>query len=103
MRVGLERHAPANHLDPHVDVARGEHVDRQPEPVEQLRTQFALFGIHGADQHEPGLVAVRDTVAFHVHPAHRGRVEQHVDQVVVQEVDLVDVEDAAVCARQQTR
>ena len=91
----------ADHLDPHVDVAGGVHVDRQPEPVEQLRTQFALFGIHGADEHEPGVVAVRDAVALDVHPAHRRGVEQHVDQVIVQQVDLVDVEHAAVGARQQ--
>ena len=79
------------------------HVDRQPEPVQQLRTQFALFGIHRADQHEPRLVAVRDAVALDVHPAHRRGVEQHVDQMVVQQVDLVDVQHAAVRARQQSR
>ena len=34
---------------------------------------------------------------------HCGRVEQQVDQVVVQEVDLVDVQDAAMRLGQQTR
>ena len=90
-------------VGPHVDVARRPHVDGEPEPVQQLRTQLALFGVHRADQDEPGLVAVRDAVAFDVHPAHRGGVEQHVDEVVVQQVDLVDVQHAAVRARQQTR
>ena len=28
--------------------------------------------------------------------AHRRRVQQHVDQVIVEEVDLVDVEDVAI-------
>ena len=79
------------------------HVDGEAEPVQQLRPQFTLFGVHGADQHEPGLVAVRDAVAFDVHPAHRRGVEQHVDEVVVQEVDLVDVQHAAVRAGQQAR
>ena len=79
------------------------HVDGEAEPVQQLRAQLALFRVHGADQHETGLVAVRDAVAFDVHPAHRGGVEQHVDQVVVQQVDLVDVQHAAVCAGQQSR
>ena len=79
------------------------HVDGEPEPVEQLRPQLALFGVHGADQHEAGLVAVRDAVALDVRAAHRGGVEQHVDQVVVQQVDLVDVEHAAVGAGQQSR
>ena len=46
---------------------------------------------------------MRDTVALDMHPAHGGGVEQHVDQVVVQQVHLVDIEDAAVRARQQAR
>jgi hypothetical protein len=43
----------------------------------------------------------RDALAFHVVHAQRGRVEQQVDQVVVQQVDLVDVENAAVRGGQQ--
>ena len=102
-RIGFVGHPRTDHLGPHVDVAGRAHVDGEPEPVEQLRAQLALFGVHGADQHEPGIVAVRDTVAFDVHPAHRGGVEQHVDQVVVQQVDLVDVQHATVRAGQQPR
>ena len=79
------------------------HVDGQPEPVEQLRAQLALFGIHGADEHEARLMAVRDAVPLDVHPAHRRGVEHHVDQMVVQQVDLVDVEHAAVGAGEQAR
>ena len=56
------------------------HVDGEAEPVQQLRAQFALFGVHGADQHEAGLVAVRNAVALDVHPAHRRGVEQHVHE-----------------------
>ena len=102
-RVGLERHPRTDDVGAHVDVARRVHVDGEPEPVQQLRTQLTLFGVHGADQHEPGFVAVRNAVAFDVHPAHRRGVEQHVDKVVVQQVDLIDVQHAAVRAGQQTR
>ncbi len=79
------------------------HIDGEAEPVQQLRAQLALFRVHGADQHEAGLMAVRDAVAFDVDPAHRRGVEQHVDQMVVQEVDLVDVQHAAVRTGQQPR
>ena len=48
-------------------------------------------------------MAVRYAVALDVHAAHRGGVEQHVDKVVVQQVDLIDVQHTAVRARQQTR
>ena len=44
-----------------------------------------------------------DAVALHGHAAHRGGVEQQVHDVVVQEVDLVHVEQAAVGAREQAR
>jgi hypothetical protein len=77
------------------------HVDGQSEPVQQLRAQLALLGVHRADQHEARLVRVRDPVALDVHPAHRRGVQHDVDEVVRQ-VDLVDVEHAAVGAGQQS-
>ena len=43
-----------------------------------------------------------DAVALDMHPPHRGGVEQHVDQMIVQQVDLVDVEHATVGAGQQS-
>jgi hypothetical protein len=43
----------------------------------------------------------RDPLPLDVRPAERRRVEQQVDEVVVQEVDLVDVEDAAVGGGEQ--
>jgi hypothetical protein len=90
-------------LHSHVDVTRRVHVDGETEPVQQLRAQFALFGIHRADQYEPGLVGVGDAVAFDMHPSHRSGVEQHVDQMIVQQIDLVDVKHATVCTGQQSR
>ena len=56
--IGFERHPLTDHLGAHIDVAGGVHVDRQPEPVQQLRPQFALFGIHRADQHEARVVII---------------------------------------------
>ena len=100
-RVGLERQPPAHHLDPRVDVARGPHLDGQPEPVEQLRAQLALLRVHRADQQERRRVRHRHAVALDVRAPHRGGVEQQVDEVVVQQVDLVDVEHAAVRVGEQ--
>ena len=101
VRVGVVRHPPAHHLDPQRRVARRGHLDGQPEPVEQLRAQLALLGVHRADEHEAGRVLDRDAVALDGRAAHRGGVEQQVDEVVVQQVDLVDVEDPAVRLGQQ--
>jgi hypothetical protein len=102
-RVGLVRHPAADHLGPLRRVARGGDLDGEPEPVEQLRAQLALLGVHGAHQQEACGVPDRHPLALHVGGAERRGVEQQVDQVVVQQVDLVDVEDAAVRCGQQAR
>ena len=44
--------AAADDLDPFVDVRRRTHLDRQAEPVQQLRPQLAFLGVPGADKHE---------------------------------------------------
>ena len=102
-RSGVEGEAAPDDLRPRVRLARRGDLDGEPEAVEQLRAQLALLGVHRADQQEPGRVAYRDALAFDVAGAERGRVEQQVDEVVVQQVDLVDVEHAAVGGREQTR
>ena len=79
----------------------GTHLDREPEPVEQLRPQLALLGVAGADQHEARGVAHREPLALDDVLARLRHVEQQVDEVVLEQVDLVDVEEAAMGARQQ--
>ena len=48
-------------------------VHRQPEAVEQLRAQRALFGIHRADQHETGVALGAEAVALDAHTSRRPR------------------------------
>ncbi|MCY1537516.1 hypothetical protein D9M68_730130 [compost metagenome] len=73
----------------------------QTEAVEQLRAQRALFRVHGAHEHEARGMPVRDAVALHHVDAAGRRVEQRVDERVGQQVDLVDVQHAAMRTRQQ--
>ena len=94
-RVAVERQPATNDLDPHRRIERAGDLDREPEPVEQLRAQVALLRVHRPDEHEPGVIGGRQPVALDVDPPERGRVEQHVDEVVGQQVDLVHVEQAA--------
>ncbi len=101
--VGVEGEAPAHRLGSLGGVGAGGHVDGQPEAVEQLGAQLALLGVHGADEDEAGRVLVGDALALHPVDPGGGHVEQHVDQMVGQQVDLVDVEHAAVGASQQPR
>ncbi len=78
-------------------------LDAEAEAVEQLRAQLALLRVHGADQHEARGVPDRDAVALDGGAAHRGGVQQQVDEVVVQQVDLVDVQQPAVRLGEQAR
>jgi hypothetical protein len=102
-RVGFEGQAAPHHLGPLVRVPAGRHLHGQPEPVQQLRPQLAFLRVHRADEQEAGRVPDRHALALHVADAERGRVQQQVDQVVVQQVDLVHVEQPAVGGGQHTR
>ena len=76
---------------------------RQTEPVQQLGPQVALFRVHGAHQNEIGGVADGDSFPLHVVAAHGGGIQQNVDQVVVEEVNFVNVENAPVSGGYETR
>ena len=95
--------AAADDLDALGGRVEARDVDAQAEPVEQLRPDLALLGIHRADEDEARGVRERDALALDDVDAHRRGVEQRVDEVVVEQVDLVDVEDAAVRVGEQTR
>ena len=94
--VRLEGEPAADHLGPFGGILARRHLDGQPEPVEQLRTQLAFLRVHGADQEETRRVADRDAFALDVVDAQGRGVEQQVHQVVMEQVDLVDIQDSAV-------
>ena len=102
-RVLLERSSPAHDLNALRRVAHAQDIHAQPEPVKQLRTQIALLRIHRANEHEASGVCERHTLTLHGVDPHRSRIEQRVDQMVVEQVDFVDVEDGSVGRRKKAR
>ena len=86
-KIALELHD----AQPLVDIGKCHDVDAQPEAVQQLRPQLPLFGVHGADQDEMGGMYDGHPLALDDVDAHRRGIEQHVDQMVVEQVDLVDI------------
>ena len=85
---------------------RGEyavHFHRQSEAVQELGAQVAFLRVHSADEHKLGGVAYGDALAFHIVAAHCGGVQQHIHQVVVEQVDFVNVEDAPVGGGDEAR
>ena len=102
-RVAFKRHAPPHYFRSLGHVARGGDFYHQSEPVEELRAQAAFLGVHRANEGEPRRVGHSQSFALHGgHPGSR-RIEQHVNQVVGQQVHFIDVKHSAVSRGQQAR
>ncbi|MNC58023.1 hypothetical protein D3C75_1077280 [compost metagenome] len=80
--VGVECQATTNDLL--ARLWRGQAIEHhiQTEAVEQLRTQLAFFGVHGANQNETGTVAVGNAVTLYTVGAAGSHIEQKIDQGV---------------------
>lgn len=102
-RIVVVRETPPHDLDPLIGLAGCGDLDGQPEPVEQLRPQFALFGVHRPDEKEARGMPHGDAFALHVRSTHGGRVQQQVHEVVVEQIDLVDVQNPAMGVGEQPR
>ncbi len=73
------------------------------EAIQQVIADVALLRVVGGDQQGPAGVAEAQTFPFHpVLAAAHGRQHQ-VDDAVVEQIQFIDVEHAAVGIRQQAR
>ena len=77
-------------------VGQPAHQHPQPKAVQNLGPQAALFGVHGADEHEARAVGGREGSAAHGVMALGGSVEDGVDHLGGEQVDLVHIEQVAV-------
>ena len=101
--VLLECLAAFDDLHPLANVANALDVDAQAEAVEQLGTKLAFLRVHRADEDETRRMRHRHALALDGVLTHRRGVEEHVDDVVVEQVHLVDVEDVAVRVGEHAR
>ena len=101
--VALEGLATLHHLDAGGDVGRRLHIHSEAETVEQLGAQLALFRIAAADQHEAGGMAHAQALALDDILAGGRHIQQQVHEMVLQQIGLVDIEEAPVGAGQQAR
>ncbi|CAH0314089.1 Cytokinin riboside 5'-monophosphate phosphoribohydrolase [Pseudomonas sp. Bi70] len=99
--VGIEGQAATHDLGPLPRLWLAIQRQVEAETVEQLRAQFALFGIHGADQDEARIVSMGNAVALDMVDAAGRRIEEQVDQMIGQQVDLIDVQHPAIGLAQQ--
>ena len=99
--VGFVSQASPDHLGPVRRLGQVGEIDHQAEAVEQLRPQFPLFRVHRADQHESGRMTQGKPFALHAMYATGRGIEQDIYQVVGEQIDLIDVEDAAIGSSEQ--
>ena len=102
-RVILEGLPTLDDLRPLADVADPLHVDAEAETIEQLGAQLPLLRVHRPDQDEARRVRDGDALALDGVGPHRRRVEEDVDDVVVEQVDLVHVQDVPVGVGENSR
>ena len=101
-RIPVPASAQVGDLHSLIDVGRPGHVHTEPEPVEQLRAQVTLVRVHRPDQDEPRRVGHRKPFALDDVDSRRRRVQQDIDDVIVEQVHLVDIQHVAVRAAEYT-
>ena len=61
----------------------------QTKAVQKLRADVTLFGVHSANQHKSCGVGIGNTLAFNGVYAHSSGIQQHVYNVVIQQIDFI--------------
>ncbi len=99
----LETEIALHNEDPFARIANSHDIHREGKAIQQLRSEFAFFRIHCPDQNEACRMCERDSLALdHVH-AHRSGVQQNVHYMIVQQVYLINIKQAAICRCQYSR
>jgi hypothetical protein len=98
----IEALASFDYLDTLLEIRNRRDLSVEAETIEKLRPQFTLFGIARAYEHEPSGMADGNALAFDYVAARRRRVKQDVYYVIIEQIHFVDVEEAAIGARQQS-
>ena len=76
--------------------------DAVREPVRELRSEIPFVRVHRPNQDISTFDRPRDPIALHAVLAGSCGIENVVGEMVRQQIDLVDIEDAAMCLLNQT-
>src|SRR5699024_1379346 len=91
-----------NDLHTLVDVIAGRDRRTERKAVTELRPEVAFFRIHRADEGELSRMGDTHAIAFDpINPA-CGRVEEHVYQVVIKQIHLINVQNPTVRAGEES-
>lgn len=100
--IAIKGIATLDYFDARIEIGRGGDFDGESEAIEQLRAEIAFFGIAAADEDKARGMAHADSFALDDILASGGDVEQEVHEMIFEEIDLVDVEVAAMRAREES-
>ena len=101
--VSVKGQASTDNVCPFGRVRQTAHDHVQPKAVEQLRTQLPLFRVHGADQDKTRSMAMGDAIALdHIGTA-CSHIQQHIHQMVCEQIHFVDIQHTAIGLGQHTR
>jgi hypothetical protein len=95
-RVTIVGIAALDHLDALIEIGRRRHLDGESEAVEELRAEIPFFGIAASDEDEARGVPDADPLALDDVLTGRCDIEEEIDEVILEEVDLIDIEVAAI-------
>ena len=102
--VAVKRVAPLDHLDAFGNVGRRADLDGNAKTIEQLGGAVRpLQGCRYRPSTKRASWRTEQSFAFDHIRAGRRHIEQQIDDVVLEQIDLVDVEETPVRARQETR
>ena len=72
----------------------------QTEAVKELWTDIALLRVHRADEYKTRRMRIGHALALHRVHTHSRSIQQHIDNMVVQQIDFINIENITVRLRQ---
>jgi hypothetical protein len=96
LRVAIEAIPSPKNLDSGFQILLPAHVHTESETVQQLRSQFTFFRVHGSDQNEPRWMAMRYALSLHHVLAGSANVKDQVNQMIRQEIDFVYIQNSSI-------
>ncbi|GBD09941.1 hypothetical protein HRbin22_02203 [Candidatus Thermoflexus japonica] len=103
LRVLFEGQVAPQDLRPLGRIPHPFHVHTEGKAIQELGPQIPFLGVHGPHQDETGGMLEGDPLPLHhIHP-HRRCVQQHIHDVIVEQIHLIHIQEAPVGHRQNPR
>ena len=103
IKIAFETISSFDYFYSFVYIGYGRYLGVKPEPVKELRSEFAFFGIAGTHENESSRMCNRYAFTFDGVCCACCCIEQEIDQMIFEQVDFIDIKKTAIGAGQQSR